>query len=685
MARAKKTYRPDKFFRKPIPRKKFEKRCLGRMAHADDRAFLSSLFSLQDGAYRFTGTLDKAGAKRLKGLAKAIKADVGFLNPAPVVMLGILAGAFAVFIAFFMNPLLERAAEAGLSSAFQAKAEIAGFRLNIFGMGVSMRSLAIADRDAPMTNLVESGPIRLKLDPAAAFRLRVRIEEARADRLAFGTPRKESGALPEYPPREKAKDAAAETPPMVDLSAFDAKALLEREKDKLASMKAYAEAKDAYARIETEWKDRVESSKKGVDDLKASSERLRNLDPKKVKTIDEARKAIADIQALKASASGVTDAAKGAAGGLKKDMDAALALEKAAVAAMDKDRAYLRSLVDPRSGAAFGALEPTLRAMLSDSSEKYLNYGLRALEVLDGLKAKGAAAKAGGGKAGGKKAATEKRKKAGGPKGRDYPFPVGGYPAFWLVKLDSSFNDGSRDWVLSLADVSTEPDLVNAPSRLLLNVKGSGFGAEAKASADFRSASGGAYLVEAAGNGLPVDLKEGLSSIGLDGFSGSGGGTLRAEGRAAGGIDLRADLSVTKASVSGARGAIGSAVAEGVRKLGVVEAGIEYRKAAGGDDAFKLRTNLDKIAAEAAAAAAGTYAKKALADLDAAFKDYGGGAIAETLGAKGGAEGLLKSALSGEKGANDIQKTLDEKTKQLEARIKELGAGALKGLKLPGI
>jgi len=679
-------------FRKPISAKAFEKKYARMLEQDKDVAFFRSCFEERDGKFFAKGGLDEKDAKRLKVLGKAIKANRGVFKAGPTIALALVGGGAVVFGLFFMNPTLERAAESGLAAAFGARADIDGLRFSPFGMRISVAGLAIADRDEPMTNLVETGRLELRMNAAAALRGKVYIEEAAAESIAAGTARATSGALPDSPARPRAEKPAKEAaPPMVDLKAFDAAALLEREKAKLSSTAAYESAGAAYDEASARWKARAASSgaavdglEAAVDGLEASTRSVLATDVKKLTTPDAVAKALADAKAATESVKTAVAEADAVQKGVKADMDSVAKLEKAAKSALADDMDYLKSLVDPSSGAAMAALEPSVREILSDKAERYLYYAGRALEIIRAVRAEDTA-----------DAEPKDAPKAAYGRGRDVRFPSTAYPAFRLGLLKSNFRAGDTDWAVELREISTEPALVAEPSAFSLSAKKGGSSMGADAVIDLREAEKASWSAEIACSGLALDLGDALKGAGLGAFSadlaGSGDANGAANGAAngdeSGRLALELDLTLTKARVGSPSGTFGTALAGAIAGVDAIEADIAYEKAPDGNDAFRLRTNLDDVVADAVKAMAGQYAKKAMADVEAAVRDYAADELEGKLASKEELDDVF-TAVKGDKAAADGVKTkLEQKIKALEDRARSLGADALKGIapSLPSI
>jgi uncharacterized protein (TIGR03545 family) len=663
MSAEKKTKKPPKpaaIYRKPILEKKFKAKYLKLIELPADKAFLESSFTFADGAYVLKGDLDRSALLRLNKLAKAIKANRGFVKTGPLIAAALVAGGGAVFVLFFMNPVLERATERGLEAAFGARAEVSSFKLQLSRLRVSLASVVVADRDKPMENLFETGRIELRLDPASLIRGRVYIEEASAASIAVGTARKTSGALPGVPAEQLPPEPPkAEGPPLVDFENFDAAALLEQEKSKLKATAAYAEAAAAFDEASARWKAKVEdaqkTAKKAQDDAKA----VLAIDPKKLNTPEAIAKAAEDAKKAAETAKAAAKEVDAAADGVRADWENAQRLEKLARAAAADDYARLKSYIDPKSGAALEALEPSIREILSDKVEKYIYYGQRSLAVAQKLKAQAAAK------------GQEKPAKSAS-RGRDVVYPAAKLPRFRLGVLTSSFAAGDRDWSIELREVSSDPDLVPAPTTFKFAAVGAGQTIAADAVADLRSSAERAFSVDARGEGLPVDLGDALKQAGFGGFTGTAELTAAVVGEKDGRVSAESGIDIGKPAVAAPKGLLAKAVAEALGSADAIELDVGYLKAPGKDPKIDIDTNIDNIVAAAMRNMAERYAKKALADLEKVLQDYVGKELAGKLLSKDDLSALASLAAGDKKALGQLSASVDAKRKELENRAKAI-------------
>jgi uncharacterized protein (TIGR03545 family) len=108
----------------------------------------------------------------------------------------ILVTAIVIFFVVFFDPLLARAIESVGSKINGAKVDVDGLKTKFFKGRIDIGRFQVADKDLPMQNVVEAGPLAFQISPIDMFSKRVIIHDATLKGLAFETKRKTSGALP---------------------------------------------------------------------------------------------------------------------------------------------------------------------------------------------------------------------------------------------------------------------------------------------------------------------------------------------------------------------------------------------------------------------------------------------------------------------------------------------------------
>lgn len=125
--------------------------------------------------------------------------------------LGIFALISALLVAFFMlaaGPLVKYAIESAGSAAAGAKVEVAEVKLGFDPLTLDIRGVQIADKDAPMQNLMSFKRAVANVEFFPLLLGQGIMDDVALEGVAFNTPRKTSGALakkPELTAQEKAE------------------------------------------------------------------------------------------------------------------------------------------------------------------------------------------------------------------------------------------------------------------------------------------------------------------------------------------------------------------------------------------------------------------------------------------------------------------------------------------------
>lgn len=684
----KKPPKAAKILRKQWKERAFAKKLLKKIAKPADKTFFDSCFSPStgNGLRLLKEDLGYKEIKRLNALAKSIKANRGWFKPGSIILVAILAGGGTAFGLVAMNPILEHVFENALEGLFQAKADVDGFRFNPVTMRVETSAIRVADRDKPMTNLFEAGTTRIALNPDAVLRGRIHILELRLEGLAFATARTVSGALPEYPEKEKSATQfaeKAELPPLIDFANFDPLALLEKEKNKLATTAAWADAQAAAEEAIPRWEGQINETRQNVEDFMETIQRLRTVDVNKIQTLDELRLLVKDAEESISSGKQLAGDAETIRTGLARDITRIKALEKQARAAVDTDFRYLASFVNPSSGVAMEAFEPLIRNMLTDTGAKYFDTGTRIVELLDRLNAQygpvahKAILAAKSGKAGKEEEKTKDTPVTKTREGRTVPFGAAEYPLFRLDLLSSSFTLDNTAWDIKLENISSAPARSTEPVKLFLsNSKGS---ERIAVQAAIAIADTGAPLfdAEAAIENIPIDFKDSFEALGISSFGGTLSGAISLAANRSGAFTVGMPITLNSISIDGIDGSLAQIVADAIRDIGSVELSTALSRTPSSASSFSLESNIDQIVSNSVQKLALKYADEAKRKLETALRDW---VREEFEGSISTAEldSLLGILTQDEASLAKGKAIVDAKKKELEAAIKAKAEGAIK-------
>lgn len=183
------------------------------------------------------------------------------------------------FVFFFFDPILKRGMIAGGQAAAGAKVEIGSVRSKWLKGTLDIDRVAIADREAPMKNLVELSRVAFQLDTSAALRGKGVVREAALEGLRLGTARKTSGAIRNPPPPSALSLAIQKQIAPAKSKAIEVKSNAVGEVDaaKLQGLKKLDEAKAKAKEIEDRWKGKADEAKAIEKEAKDIADSLKSI------------------------------------------------------------------------------------------------------------------------------------------------------------------------------------------------------------------------------------------------------------------------------------------------------------------------------------------------------------------------------------------------------------------------
>jgi len=183
------------------------------------------------------------------------------------------------FVFFFFDPVLKRGLIAGGQAAAGAKVEIGSVRSKWLKGTLEIKGIAVADREAPMKNLVELSRAAFQLDTSAALRGKGVVREAALEGLRLGTARKTSGTIRNPPPPSALTAAIQRQIAPAKSKAIEVKSNAVGEVDaaKLQGLKKLDEAKAKASEIEKRWKGKADEAKAIEKEAKDIADSLKSI------------------------------------------------------------------------------------------------------------------------------------------------------------------------------------------------------------------------------------------------------------------------------------------------------------------------------------------------------------------------------------------------------------------------
>lgn len=430
---------------------------------------------------------------------------------------------------FFLDRGLKIAIEQFGSAANGARVEVRGLTTRFWRLSLDVQGLAVADADAPMTNIVEIEAMRLKLAPQPLFWRRFIVEEAAITGVRTGTGRRVSGALPRRggPAAEKTREVADAAVGNLK-TAYDPSRLVST-----GSLTAYVYLEKERARLTAladQWKSRTENI-----DVKSLSDKTQAFIKKAQGDTYSGLEGVAKAQAHLKEAKGLRAELKTARNTVK-ELKTSLADEIGHSRAMLKEIDRLRREdIQRLVGEVQGALsaEGALKGLLGPAWTAKLNKALGLFEKTRRL-------------SGSPEKAPPPDPRATFPQGRDISFPFHHrWPVFHLKHaVFSGETPGGLTYKGEVRDAASDPVLLGRPAVLTAAGATDNRSLDVKGTFDF-TAPTPKQSVRANYAGLPLG---GLSLGDLKGpvALAAGTGAVRADitvtGTALGGrVDLKGD------------------------------------------------------------------------------------------------------------------------------------------------
>lgn len=553
-----------------------------------------------------------------------------------------------LFSRIFLDPLLKRALISGGQAAASAKVEIDDVETHLFKGQLLITRVAVADKNAPMKNLIELESARLEFKPSALIRAKAVVRDAAVDGIRFGTPRRTSGALPRSAKPSKMESLVRSAiGPQVSEAVSQTKKAVSGDLDvkQLKSLAGLDAAEAKAKEVEERWKARVDELKK-VDSEVAEIR-------KSIESIGKGGGSPADIAAkIKAAqdAQARLKALQAQVAGTRKDLDADLAQVKGALAKADELRkADLQGLLAAAGVPSFDA-ESLTRRLLGPELAKRLSTGL---DWVHWARRKSSAA------AGPK---TEERPRR---KGINVEFPLPGEDPELLIERASlagtlaGIGGGPVAFRGTLKGATSNPPLYGKPATLVLE---GGAGAVKLSLAGLldQTKEPGGLKLDFDYAGLPLSglaLGDGQFSAGVAAGSARVRGRLSLVGESwdgealidAGGLKLQPKVDLTGAAGRAATAAL-SSVAKLQAKIGISGTGENLKLSLSSDLGATLAAALKGAATAELQAQSRELEKK----LDALY----GGRAAALRGQAGGLEKTFGGLLEGQ--SQLLQKALQE-------------------------
>ncbi len=454
-------------FRKIRTQEQLQRRVLRRVYLPSEQGFIQGLYEPGEsqGTIQLRADLSQEETKRLRKLAKSMRAARGFFHPVKISLLILVVAAVLVFNFVFRDRLVQAALERGLEEVFQARSEVIGLEVKLLGPAIEFDLVRVGDRRTPMQNLFELGPSRLDISLRELLRRRLVVEEFGISEMRFGTERSSSAELPpgrRGPMTLTTTGGAADLLPA--LPSLDSLGLTEIDvtqfvEDQFESLETIAAIEAGVAEFEQRiqyWEGQVDEYEAAVRELQTLSQSLREIRPEELNTVGQARETynevISGVEQIESTAQELSNLSSQ----IQAEGDRLWNDVSALSTTIDADMAYLLSLLPSPSEAGAGLAVALLGPELV---EQLLEIRVRVEDGRSQLKRLQALAAS--------------RSAAAGPRrsGRIVTYPTAEFPRYLLMLAELSGvrdlgSDGEERYEGFLQTVSSNPDLTDEPTTL---------------------------------------------------------------------------------------------------------------------------------------------------------------------------------------------------------------------------
>jgi len=393
-----------------------------------------------------------------------------------LIAFAVIAGLIMLFNFLFLDHIIKGIVEDQASLAVGARVDIGDLKTSLFGLGVEIRDLQVTNPDQPVRNAVQIGSMAFDLAAAPLLKKKVVIERMNVKDLAFGTPRKESGALPRRIQKKlevKGKAVGVEAEKRIedcvlpdftkltDLKKRSAEELLAGVS--LQSSAFIVDYQKKVATIKTTWEKRLAAlpTQETIEKDVKALQNLKGQRPKDVTQLPAYLEKVNNLQQkMKETTKILTDTQKefqSEMGGLKSSLKEVEKLK-------DQD---LKTVMG-KMGIAVPSSMDLLCVLLGKDISQKVNQGIAWYRKLGTFMSSG-------------KPKDEKQKPTAKPrlKGVDVQFPIThGYPDFLLEQADFSILPGKENrkqeifafnrLAGQLRGLTTQPSLYNKPTTFRL-------------------------------------------------------------------------------------------------------------------------------------------------------------------------------------------------------------------------
>ncbi len=539
-----------KLFKKAYSEKAFKNKILKKIYIEDDKSLVTSIYSDKIKKGKTTKLIvpknaefTKKDVKRLKGIAKSIKANKGRVKSAPFIAVAAVIVAVGITVTVFKNVAVKYAIRTGMQSVFKAKTDIGRVKVEIFGSQIKISNLAQASSDDPMKNIFQFDTLDLDFNLTQLLRGRFDAENLEISGLALGTERKTSGALPlakSAKNEAKSNDTAGFYKSLKEKSGnsldsakksiatafadYNPQTMVANVKENLKSPAVAKEVEADAKSIVEKWKAKPDEVEKEVEDFRTRAESLTSIKVDSLKTQAEIEAAIAKIKAALETGEKVSKDINETMKSIEGDKKSVESMKTKIEAAIKNDKNLVADQINKISDLSLDGVKNILTGALDSAGYellgKYYPYLQKLISYASSMKGKSSSSSATD-KA--NKQAKDNAKKARKRYvGRNVYWKADKVPTF-LIEHALASGAGIK---VEATNISNDMDKRGAPWVVDGSYKQEKRSHIAKLTVDSRANTKNALITgDYTGNNFPVslDLAKMIEADGIPNFSGTTG------------------------------------------------------------------------------------------------------------------------------------------------------------------
>ncbi|MBO4758611.1 MAG: TIGR03545 family protein, partial [Spirochaetaceae bacterium] len=466
--------------------KSYERKISDKIYVPADNEFVRTLYETsEDGVISLKKdlALSKQDEKRLKLISKQMKKQKGRIKFLPIILVIAFIFALISVVLAFKNPILKAVLIKAGETAAGAKCEIETVDLRLLDSKLTVKGIAVANKNQPMKNLAEVSNLVLDFDLVQLLKGRMVADELAVEGIQLGTDRTVSGALPEKEKKKveketKPEDIAISVGNFVKdqtglskegitevFSQFNPETVVKSVYDQMSSPDIIKNLEPQAKAIVTGWQTESETLNKQVTEFTASAQELVATDISKISDPVQLKKLLDNLKTVSDNAQSIKGSVENAGQKLKTDIDTVQNISLSLKNAVDSDMKLLNDQLNTLSNINLKDMTNLFSGELNGPAiqlfRKYAPIAETALAKVEEFQTSGA-----------KKAEKKpKKQEAWRAPGRTVEYRKDNVPDFLIRKTVLSGLDAKTGFALSgtITNISNDCDKLDEP--VGLNVK----------------------------------------------------------------------------------------------------------------------------------------------------------------------------------------------------------------------